>query len=312
MNNTNNDKAVPEKPILHIAIPTYNRPTYLADQLRRLLIFRDLAVDSTAVQISVFDNCSESHLSLDKTPFENVGISFSRREKNLGLIGNYRAIVEENSFPFLWILGDDDRLLEKSFANVWAAVKEMVQKGLPISLNHAYSYETNDQDLQYGTPNSQQKTLDWHFSIRNEMKISSLIAPSEYFKTSLAKWDKLGGRRLNLALPLFISGSTFLQTQIFFRVNDPVFYCPTGNSSWSDMANNLFVVDTPEVISLLTADKLPTKMTESLYRSVYATYRTKPARMFLKGLKAGKIRLDVLKPYLHAIFYKVHAEKVLK
>ncbi len=300
------------EPVLHIAIPTYNRPTYLKAQVQHLQTFCLNKNVPITVRVVVYDNCSSPEKAVDRSFLDSCGVEYVRRSENLGLMGNYRAIVERNEDPYLWILGDDDRLLDRSFPALWEALGRMITLNIPISLGHAYAYETSENDLCFTKENSIEAAEEWSYTIRNEMKISSLIAPSEYFFSASQRWDEMRGSRLNLAFPLFISTFSFISSKRFLRVNQHVFFCPTGNSSWTELADNLFVIDTPEVIQRLAQGGCPKGITTALFHNVFSLYRTKPLRVFLRNLRFGRLNFSALSAYFNREFYAINLQGFLK
>lgn len=95
--------------ILTIAIPTYNRPDKVTNTVVRLL--PQLTPD---VKISIFDNCSpvvvKDYLAnkLGKEVLDKVEVI--RHRVNIGADSNFQRCFELCETPYIWMLGDDDRI----------------------------------------------------------------------------------------------------------------------------------------------------------------------------------------------------------
>jgi glycosyltransferase involved in cell wall biosynthesis len=96
-----------ERPLLTIAIPTYNRAKYLHGSLSTLF---DQLVDEPSVELIVSDNASsdETPAVIDEFVKRGLSLHYVRNEVNLGLDGNFLQCFEYASGKYLWLLGDDD------------------------------------------------------------------------------------------------------------------------------------------------------------------------------------------------------------
>jgi abequosyltransferase len=99
----------PERPLLTIAIPTYNRSSYLTQLLNALV---PQLTDELRVELIISDNASP-----DNTP-EVVGrfyarfpnLVYLRNETNIGPDANFLQCFERAKGKYVWIFGDDDVL----------------------------------------------------------------------------------------------------------------------------------------------------------------------------------------------------------
>ncbi|MDB5249660.1 MAG: hypothetical protein JWQ40_4054 [Segetibacter sp.] len=95
--------------VLTIAIPTYNRPDKVKNTVLRLL--PQLTAD---VKIVILDNCSmvviKDHLenTIGKEVSEKVEVV--RNRVNIGADSNFQRCFELCTTPYLWMLGDDDKI----------------------------------------------------------------------------------------------------------------------------------------------------------------------------------------------------------
>ena len=111
------------RPILTIAIPTYNRVDSLKKSLQLAL---DYFYDEN-VEIFVSDNASTDDT---REYIENMQIKYPRlgyfcNEKNLGLDGNFLKCMENASGEYLWMLSDDDYLVPGCKEWIFKALREL-------------------------------------------------------------------------------------------------------------------------------------------------------------------------------------------
>lgn len=95
------------KPLLSIAIPTYNRACYLRELLECL---RPQLEQDEQIELLIADNAST-----DETPqvvrefaLRGLRMSYHRHPINIGADANFLACFEQSSGTYVWIIGDDD------------------------------------------------------------------------------------------------------------------------------------------------------------------------------------------------------------
>lgn len=96
---------------LGVSIPTYKRPDQLVQTVRSVAVAGGLQFD-----IPVFisdDSADETNASvLQVLRAEYPCLQISRNGKNLGIDSNILRSVDINTCDYVWILGEDDRLIE--------------------------------------------------------------------------------------------------------------------------------------------------------------------------------------------------------
>ena len=111
--------------LLSVAIPTYNR----AEKL--LLTLNNIANQATEIELDKFeiivsDNCSSDNTAtiLDKWMASNVEISckINTNESNLGYDGNCHRAIELSSGKYVWLMADDDLLLDGGLKKVFGSL----------------------------------------------------------------------------------------------------------------------------------------------------------------------------------------------
>jgi len=99
------------KPLLTIAIPTWNRSNYLQQNLRQLKTEID-TVGHDLVEVVVSDNCSSDATYDVVQDFQKSGldIRYIRNAENIGWARNFCQCVELSSGKYMLLFGDDDVL----------------------------------------------------------------------------------------------------------------------------------------------------------------------------------------------------------
>src|ERR1017187_8226460 len=97
------------KPLLTIAIPTYNRARNLRELLS--LLFDQLATEPR-VELIVSGNASPDETPAVIEEYRRLGLTFRyiRNETNTGPDGNILQCLEQARGKYVWIFGDDDIL----------------------------------------------------------------------------------------------------------------------------------------------------------------------------------------------------------
>jgi len=106
------------KKTLTIAIPTYNRAPFLKQNLENITSQIKGLEDQIEVMIS--DNCSEDNTQEVVKEFIDRGVPlvYNRNSKNLGMDGNFVYCFKNASSKYVWLLGDDDYLVEGTLARL--------------------------------------------------------------------------------------------------------------------------------------------------------------------------------------------------
>lgn len=112
----------PDRPLLTIAIPTFNRAKYLRELLSSLLPQLNIRSD---VELLVSDNASP-----DETPFvvaefirRGLRIRALRNETNIGSDANFKQCFEQSSGKYVWIFGDDDLVVAGGIEKITSLLK---------------------------------------------------------------------------------------------------------------------------------------------------------------------------------------------
>lgn len=104
-----------ERPILTIAIPTYNRPEQLQRIVKQLLEQR-----SRLWKLVVIDNCSDVP-SASLLPND---VHVIRNRTNVGIVGNVNRCFELCDTPYIGVFGDDDYVTPTAIEDILAVIAD--------------------------------------------------------------------------------------------------------------------------------------------------------------------------------------------
>jgi len=106
-----------ESPLLTIAIPTYNRSRYLARLLDSLIPQLE---NEPRVELLISDNSSPDGTQATLEGYREQGLVFRsiRNQTNIGADSNIGQCFAEAAGKYVWILGDDDVVLQDGLASI--------------------------------------------------------------------------------------------------------------------------------------------------------------------------------------------------
>jgi glycosyltransferase involved in cell wall biosynthesis len=105
-------------PLVSICIPAYNAERFIAETLESAL-----RQDYPNCEIIVSDDCSTDQTPAIVRNYAGRKVGLIRQEKNLGICGNYNAVIKLSNGKFICKLDADD-LLEPQYISSLAAVME--------------------------------------------------------------------------------------------------------------------------------------------------------------------------------------------
>jgi abequosyltransferase len=127
--------------LLTIAIPTFNRATLLDKQLSWLAqAIKDCESDC---EILISDNCStdttEYVIKKWQAIMSDVSFKSNKNNENIGLMKNVAYCINNANSKYLWLIGDDDEIQEKTLSYVVNNLKSYPDLTL-LSLNYSRFY----------------------------------------------------------------------------------------------------------------------------------------------------------------------------
>jgi len=113
----------PERPLLTIAIPTYNRSGYLAQLLS---VLAPQLVDEPRVELIVSDNASSDDTQNVIENFQQKGLqlAYIRNEANIGPDANFLQCFEDAKGKYVWLFGDDDVITPGAIKRILALIQD--------------------------------------------------------------------------------------------------------------------------------------------------------------------------------------------
>jgi glycosyltransferase involved in cell wall biosynthesis len=108
-----------ERPLLTIAIPTYNRSEYLTQLLE--ILAPQLSGESR-VNLVISDNASTDDTPTVVESFreEGLALTYIRNETNLGSDRNFLQCFEQSRGKYLWLFSDDDIIVPGGISRILA------------------------------------------------------------------------------------------------------------------------------------------------------------------------------------------------
>ena len=110
--------------LLTIAIPTYNRAAYLDVCLAHIAAQPE--INGGLVELLVSDNCSTDSTEsiVEKWISNGLKINYIRNIENIGPDDNFLQCFNRASGKYVWILGDDDLVLDGTLGPILEILKE--------------------------------------------------------------------------------------------------------------------------------------------------------------------------------------------
>src|SRR5579859_7609105 len=141
------------KPLLTIAIPTYNRAPYLKELL---LVLFDQLLDEPRFELMISDNATsdETPAVVDEFVKQGLQLRYIRNQTNIGPDANFLQCFEKARGKYVWILGDDDLVLPGAIALVLSSLSQ--DEYDLVYLSHK-GFSGTASDVQ---PGSSRKRLD--------------------------------------------------------------------------------------------------------------------------------------------------------
>lgn len=161
---------------LTICIPTYNRANLLARCLSSIFTQINSGLDFSVIVSD--NNSSDNTSSICKVYAQHKNFFYYKNDRNLGILGNFIAAVKRSNSEFIWLLGDDDLMLDRSLINIFSLFKLYPK----VDFFYLNSYNSN---INVGDFKSQ------------NLIYSSLPLFSNYKKTGVLKFSELINRNIS-------------------------------------------------------------------------------------------------------------------
>lgn len=125
---------------LSICIPTYNRSSEIIKRLEEISTQVGLIDTLPNIEIVISDNCSsddtEDKVKNFKNDYQNLKITYSKNQKNLGYGKNINKLIELASGKYIWLCGDDDKINDLAIKNLLDILTVKAPNYLVLNSSH--------------------------------------------------------------------------------------------------------------------------------------------------------------------------------
>ena len=127
-----------QRPLLTICITTYNRGDYIKISLNELLKYAEKY--HHLLEVIVCDNCSNDNTKEIVQPYiQQEKVQYFCNERNVGMLGNLGVCANIARGDFVWIIGDDDIILESIIERILYAITSFNDLEI-IYTNYMYTH----------------------------------------------------------------------------------------------------------------------------------------------------------------------------
>ena len=127
---------------ISICIPTYNRSNNLNNCLYSIYKNREY-LDN--VEVCILDNCSTDNTRKVVNEFKNkININYKKNIRNFGMAYNIINVTKISNGEFIWIIGDDDILMDDSIYRL----KKMIKKNKNIDFFYVNAFSVKSEELK--------------------------------------------------------------------------------------------------------------------------------------------------------------------
>lgn len=119
------------KPLLSICIPTYNRMSYLRENICEFEKQISEFENPEEIEIVISDNCStdQTQKVIEKLKNKFLNIKYKKNKQNIGAIKNILEVINRANGEYIWLFGDDDLPVKGALLKII----EIIEKNPDIS-----------------------------------------------------------------------------------------------------------------------------------------------------------------------------------
>lgn len=167
---------IESKPLLSIAIPTFNRAEILNLSLARLI--PQIIPFADNIELIISDNCSTDHTQriVSKYKERSLGLKVIThiQSENTGYYGNFITCKQLSSGKFFWLLSDNEHIN-------YGAIKTLIEIIECNKMCNAFILDCNNINIyEYQRPNIKVQYADDYFN--SDSAYSSTLISSVIFK----------------------------------------------------------------------------------------------------------------------------------
>jgi hypothetical protein len=188
--------------LLSICIPTYNRPDKIKERILNLSKINNINL----VDIIIVDNCSEIKVEdiYKESNFEIDNIKIMRNAVNIGGGANTLRCIEYANTKWVWILGDDDMVLDNSIDIILEDIQRISQTGNTAYIKYSTELGSIDKPIYIDNYKSCFNFITNNNFWGNMIFMSSTIVNREFFLRYYAKALANSYSRFTHIYPLFL------------------------------------------------------------------------------------------------------------
>lgn len=206
------------KPLLTIAIPTYNRP----ENLEKILIQLEKQPNEKLVILISDDNSpdnGETRRVVTKYQRSMPNLVFNRNEKNLGFSGHVCKLYELAETRYIWFFCDDDTLLPNAVDNMISSLRKhepvvAVFNCIWVDPLGRKSVAGPDKDIVYENPEDLE---DYQILMRMTF-LSTLVVERRISLDDIKKTDYTDNVFFQITLGLALLSDKFRFCEIAFPI----------------------------------------------------------------------------------------------
>ena len=297
------------RPLLTIAIPTWNRSPYLALTLEQLS--RELStVDRNSVEILISDNCSTDDTPQVVRKYASPAPPFRslRNLENIGSDANIAQCFNLARGKYVLILGDDDVLIDGTLGSL---ISHLQASEYGVVCLRPYGY---DRDFRREYPGGRGKLCeftdagDFLAAIGPYMTLISSCAINKNLLANVDARDFCGGNLVQVHLVIQAS----LRSARNLFIDDYQIACKRNNSGGYDFSQ-VFVEEFARVLDsgkrLGLSDSAINNVETRMLVGYYPTYLLRQRRLQSGDLAATRARFETR--FGHRRLYRLWLEPIL-
>jgi glycosyltransferase involved in cell wall biosynthesis len=192
-------------PLITIGVPTYNRFTYLQEAVQSAL-----AQTYPSFEVLISDDGSGTEIGpwAQALAQKDSRVRYRKNERNLGLAGNWNAIVDAAQGEWLVIIGDDDRLLPDFLTKL----AELIQPDVAVVFSNHYLIDEHGQRLAEA---SRQQTVTY---CRNQLPAGRLAHPESWVWRNVVPVSSTSMRTADVRRLRFQADLNTPEIELFLRL----------------------------------------------------------------------------------------------
>lgn len=296
--------------LLTIAIPTFNRPHFLDEQLSWLA--RAIEGFESDCEIIISDDGSTDNtqdiLEKWRSSFSNTTFKLSINSENCGPVKNITQCLKMATSKYVWVVGDDDELKDTTVAYVLNNLKENPDLGVLI-LNYSIYYvpverlvceryfDIEDERVRSDGKEMLERIVEEKKAANGIGFITTLVFRTDLVQQSIERWSDSAS---NFEAPVYwtgfcgLHGSVKISKDIYVQYNCGMNSKPT-DKQW--FRHNYF--DLPTVYVKLAQ----IGYSEKLFRELILThFKQSNLRVILGSLRRWPIMtVNTMVPYLGVV-----------